>query len=111
MTNCSQLPKIPRLDDFPKILEKANRLARIDRYLSSLEEFSSFFLSVKQHYDEQLNSESDKELAMQYRNSRGRAILEASRVQNKILHEQRLCRTYMKQFDALVQLVSLKSPL
>ena len=35
------------------------------------------------------------------------ASFEAVRAREKIQQEQRLCRTYMRQYDTLVQLVSL----
>ncbi|KAL8691226.1 MAG: hypothetical protein Q9218_003502 [Villophora microphyllina] len=98
----SKLPSIPRLDDLPVILEKSNRLARIDRYLSTLEEFASFFLSVQQLLPPGVTPESQQ--AFQSRQNRECGSLEASRAREKIQHEQRLCQTYLKQFDTLVQL-------
>ena len=49
LADLAQNPNVPRLHELPYILEKSNRLARIDRYLSGLEEFLSFFISVRQH--------------------------------------------------------------
>lgn len=97
---------IPKLDDLPLILEKATRLARIDRYLSSLEEFASFFLSV-QHLP--LSGQVPEDLLQSpvFRSSSvsRTAKFEASRARSKISHEQRLCRTYMNQFQTLIQLI------
>lgn len=102
-TDIAQLPTIPRLDDLPVILEKSNRLARIDRYLSTLEEFVSFFLSVQKSLPPEPTPESQQ--TFQSKQNRDCGSLEASRACEKIQHEQRLCQTYLKQFDTLVQLV------
>ena len=107
----NQLPSIPRLGDLPIILEKANRLARIDRYLSSLEEFASFFLSVQQlHLSEPASNKKTYSPAFRSHRVMEAAKFEASRARNKISHEQKLCSTYMKQFETLVQMVSQTKP-
>ncbi|KAL8980946.1 MAG: hypothetical protein Q9205_004118 [Flavoplaca limonia] len=100
---------IPKLDDLPLILEKSNRLARVDRYLSSLEEIVAFFTSVRQ----ELSLESTRPwnapaVPCLTRDVILSANLEVSRAQRKIEHERRLCKTYLRQFDTLVQLVSLE---
>ena len=101
-----QFPSIPQLDGLPAILEKANRLSRIDRYLSSLEEFASFFNSVHELFQVE---QGPTEAVLQPTFCSGRVgasrTLEAEKAKNKISHEQRLCKTYMKQFDTLVQMV------
>lgn len=98
---------MPGLDGLPFILEKSNRLARIDRYLSSLEELQSFFASVRQF----LPAEFDREMTVEvpaFRSAEANklATFEALRAREKIQQEQRLCQTYMRQYDTLVQLVS-----
>ena len=102
-----QTPTVPGLKELPTILEKSNRLARIDRYLSGLEEFLSFFLSVRQHLPVQQTPVRDVDApafrTIEVTNS---ASLEAVRAHEKIQQEQRLCQTYMRQYDTLVQLVS-----
>ena len=108
-----QLCNVPRLDDLPFILEKSNRLARIDRYLAGLEEFQSFFLSVQEFLcpprpDPGTSGDSP---AFCSETTKKSACFEASRAREKIQQEQRLCQTYMRQYDALVQLVSLISHL
>ena len=107
LADCHQLCNVPKLDDLPSILEKSNRLARIDRYLAGLEEFQSFFLSVQQlQVSEPISTAMDDEPAFRSARTTKSAFFEASRAREKIQQEQRLCQTYMRQYDALVQLVS-----
>ena len=102
-----QLCNVPRLDDLPFILEKSNRLARIDRYLAGLEEFYAFFFSVRQLLaPEPISNTSEDDPAFRSARTRKSAQFEASRAREKIQQEKRLCQTYMRQYDALVQLVS-----
>lgn len=90
----------------PFILEKANTLARIDRYLSRLEEFALFFISVQAlPLIEQTPINEARSPTFRSQRITASAEFEASRARNKISHEQRLCQTYMKQFDTLVQMV------
>ena len=102
-----KLPNIPQMNDLPGILEKSDTLARIDRYLSSLEELASFFISVHRILlvDETHAYRAD---TPRFRSKpiTELAKFEASRLQRKVLYEQRLCQTSMKQFDNLVQMVS-----
>ena len=110
ITKCAdnhELCNVPKLDDLPFILEKSNRLARIDRYLAGLEEFQSFFLSVQQLLAPEpgLNTRKD-DPTFRSAETKKSAQFEASRAREKIQQEQRLCQTYMRQYDALVQLVS-----
>ncbi len=105
-----QLWNVPKLDDLPFILEKSNRLARIDRYLAGLEEFQSFFLSVQQLLAPEPDSyTSGDDPTFRSAKTKRSAQFEASRAREKIQQEQRLCRTYIRQYDALVQLVSRTS--
>ena len=106
-TNDRQHRNVPKIDDLPFILEKSNRLARIDRYLAGLEEFHSFFLSVQQLLAQfpDPSASDDDPLFRSTRNKKS-AHFEASRAREKIQQEQRLCKTYMRQYDAQVQLVS-----
>ena len=106
-TDGRQHRDVPRLDDLPFVLEKSNRLARIDRYLAGLEEFQSFFLSVQQLLGPQPDSTASSDSpAFCSAKTKKSAHFEASRAREKIEQEQRLCQTYMRQYDALVQLVS-----
>lgn len=103
----NQLNNVPKLGDLPFILEKSNRLARIDRYLAGLEEFQSFFLSVQQLLASEPSPDAgDDDPAFRSTRTRKSARFEASRAREKIQQEQRLCQTYMRQYDALIQLVS-----
>ena len=105
--NGLQLCNIPKLDDLPFILDKSNDLARIDRYLAGLEEFQSFFLSVQQMLaSEPILDTGDNCPAFRSARTRKSARFEASRAREKIQQEQRLCQTYIRQYNALVQLVS-----
>lgn len=106
-TNDHKLCNVPKLDDLPFILEKSNRLARIDRYLAGLEEFQSFFLSVQQLLAPEPDLNTGKEYpTFRSAGTKKSAQFEASRAREKIQQEQRLCQTYMRKYDALVQLVS-----
>jgi hypothetical protein len=105
---------IPGMDDLPFLLEKANHLARLDRYISGLEEFSSFFVSVRsfQHNRDpglcRANQDPDSTQTYRSRNIRERASLESSLAQQKIVRAQRLCSTFLRQYESLVQMVSLQ---
>lgn len=101
-----QFPGVPQISGLPAILEKANRLSRIDRYLSSLEEFSSFFISVHGLFHAPVKPMPQTSSAFLSERVAALRKLESKKAKNKILHEQRLCKTYMKQFDTLVQMVS-----
>ena len=106
-TDHHQLCNVPKLDDLPFILEKSNRLARIHRYLAGLEEFQSFTLSVQQSLASEPGSNaSGDDLTFRSAKTKKSAQFEASRAREKIQQEQKLCQTYMRQYDALVQLVS-----
>ena len=100
------MPHIPQLNDLPEILEKSNRLARIDRYLSGLKEFLSFFSSVRHLLPVEASPEKAADQpAFRLMTVTKSAEFEASRAQDKVQQEQRLCQTYMRQYDTLVQLV------
>lgn len=79
----------------------------MDRYLAGLEEFQSFFLSVQRSLASEHDSNaSEYEPTFRSARTKKSAQFEASRAREKIQQEQRLCQTYMRQYDALVQLVS-----
>ena len=108
LTRWPQMSRVPRLDQLPGILEKANRLAHISRYLSRLEEFTSFFLSVQ----ELLKAESAGSLPhivapYNLEQVRLRAKFEAERARQKILHQQNLCKSFIAPFDNLIQIVRI----
>ncbi|KAL9632049.1 MAG: hypothetical protein Q9164_005549 [Protoblastenia rupestris] len=107
--NSAQRPQLPQLRDLPVILEKSNNLARIDRYLSTIEEFVSFFTAVRQSRSVdavQNHSNEIPQASSHSPSSTASAIFEAFRAREKVQYEQKLCRTYMKQYDALIQVVS-----
>ena len=100
---------VPRMDDLPSVLDKANNLARLDRYLSEIEEFSSFFEAVQKM--SQAESIADDSVAatqqdpvLSHRHLAHRASLERSRLEQKIRHSQRLSRTYLSQYESLIQM-------
>lgn len=81
----------------------------MSRYLSSLDEFVSFFLSVKQLFPlEQVPDTATDRPAFRSTRVGQFAQLEVSRAQLKIQYQQRLCETYSRQFESLVQLVSTR---
>ena len=82
----------------------------IDRYLSSLEEFSSFLLLVQQtlrteHRIEVAIGESPESLPFNSTWLQERRNLEATRTQSKIQRQQKLCASFSLQFEALIQTV------
>ena len=93
------------MGELPFILEKANRLARIDRYLSGVEEFAFFFVSVQQ-MPSAVSGKANLRVGSPSL-TKDMAKFEASRMLAKIEHEQKLCQKYQKQFETLVQMVSL----
>ena len=110
---------VPRMDDLPSILEKASNLSRLDRYLSELEQLASFFEAVQkmceaEHADAIAANASvilpeaqahprDSDLLPCHRLVH-RATLERLRLQQKIRHSQRLSRTYLTQYESLIQM-------
>ena len=106
---------ILRMDDLPFMLEKASHLARIDWYISGLDGFQAFFVCVRsfqQNRDPSLSRATDSDFSHTYRgrNTWERASLESSLAQQKIVRVQRLCSTYMRQYESLVQMVDLQGP-
>lgn len=87
------------------MLEKSNKLVCTDKYLSNLEESTSFFISVQQAV--QTEHISNETITQPYHTLyiKSWARLEFSWTQTKIQYEQRLCRTYMEQFDTTMQMV------
>ena len=97
---------VPRIDNLSPILERASNLARLDRYLSGIEEFVSFFESVRSMKLAEYAGLAPKVLNVEKScyNLRHRATLELSRLQQKIVHSQRSSRTYLAQYENLIQL-------
>ena len=84
----------------------------MDRYLAGLEEFQFFFLSVHQLLSPEPDSNSGEHgPTFCSAKTKKSAQFEASRAREKIQQEQRLCQTYIRQYNALVQLVRLTSHL
>ncbi|KAF2180473.1 hypothetical protein K469DRAFT_271607 [Zopfia rhizophila CBS 207.26] len=97
---------MPRLDELPGILEQSNNLARISRYLSRLEEFISFFLSVQELLQpDELRSPSHDAAPYCSNHVKKRAKFEAERARQKVFHEQNLCKSYIAPFDNLIQMM------
>ncbi|MCJ1341379.1 hypothetical protein MMC09_006675 [Bachmanniomyces sp. S44760] len=100
---------IPGLRNISTILEKSNKILLMDRYLLSLEEFSSFLVLVQRTHQEEPTNE-----VIQRRSSdissfnlswlRKRGNLEAAMTQNKIHRQQRLCASFSSQYEAFVQM-------
>ena len=101
--------KIPRLQDLPILLERSNNLTRLDRYLSSLEEFVTFFTSVHGmiHGEQAEKDSTETPLPFRTPRLRQRAKLEATWALNKVQRQQKLCSTYIKHFETLVQMVCI----
>ena len=101
---------IPHLHNLPDILEKSNNLARIDRYLSSLEEQTSFFIAIFEMFENEAALSRSNLLRFgpdqEHQHVGTRARMEASRTRNKISRQQGLCQTYTRQFETLIQMVS-----
>lgn len=98
---------VPRVDDLPFVLDKATNLARLNRYLSELEEFASFFEAVQEMSQAERAAASNqggpqKPLPSCYRLIH-RATLERSRLRHKILLSKQLSSTYLKQYENLIQ--------
>ena len=88
------------------ILNCSFQLASIQRFLSSIEEISFFFISVRQLEDSADPAEGSGSFRQGHRGRQvpGFAALEAMRLQEKLKHEQRLCKTYIWQYEALARL-------
>ena len=105
-----QSSQIPQMKDLPIILEKSNRLHLIDRYLSSIEEFSSFLVLVQQTLHKEQSHEESQEHAFGSRLYTvtwlgQRRSLEAAMTQSKIQRQQKLCINLSLQLEALTQMV------
>ncbi|KAG8528423.1 uncharacterized protein KY384_007341 [Bacidia gigantensis] len=94
---------LPDFQDLPSLLEKSNNLARIDRYLASLEESVSFLAAARQSLS-QAPTTSQPILSLD-----SLADFETARARERLLHQQKLCRTYVKQYEALTQMVILQN--
>lgn len=110
-----QSARVPQLQSLPSILEKSNKILLIDRYLSSLEEFSSFLLlyqkTIRNEAESYRLSERSKGKAAESRSYkstwlRERTALEAARTQSKIQRQQKLCANFSTQFEALINMVN-----
>ena len=79
----------------------------IDRYLSTLDEHTSFFRSVHRLLPLEEATRSRVQTAAFLSKSTMQATqLEVERTREKIEYGQRLCKTYMRQYDTLIQMVS-----
>lgn len=88
----------------PKLLEKVNRLAALEQYLCGLEETASFLIFVRQFAATEESRHGADALTLCASNKiQPWAELESSRANDKIIHQQRLCRTYRKQTESLLQ--------
>ena len=110
LSDLRQSLAVPHLEDLPDILAKNNKLTRIDRYLFSLEELLSFFLSVHQlQISSDGTSEEEKIVSDDGVRFHRLAKLEASRAQSKIRGVHQICQTYMNQYETRLQLVRFSS--
>src|SRR5947207_15152349 len=102
---------IPHPNDLSVILQNFDYLARIDRYLSSLEEQASFFFAIFEMLETETavtrSSLSRFKLEQEKQRVGARAKMVAWRTRDKILRQKGLCQTYIKQFETLIQMVSL----
>lgn len=94
------------MDDLPAILAKTNKLARIERYLSSMDEMLSFFQRVRQLFAFEGAATDREKSTLMFQHARAKiyADLESSKASDKTLYKQRLCKTYRRQFEHLVQM-------
>lgn len=106
---------MPRMDELPYMLQQANNLAKMDRYISALDEFSSFFVSVRSFQQRtrgvvllETSSEPASRETDRRHNIAERATLESCLAQQRIVRARKLCSTYMRQYESLVQMVRLE---
>ncbi len=99
------MSNIPRLQNLPYILQKYNDLSRIQQYLSTIEEHCSFFHSIQNMIFEETHEPGMVGTQEKIR-VRNRSRLEGERAQGKIRHQEKLCGTFIRQYENLVQLVS-----
>lgn len=114
--------RLPTLDEMPRLLDQTSDLARIDRYVAGLDEIVAFFDSVKsfQRSFEHCPRE-DPMFSVLPRAGPApevpghgtslsqispRSTLESELAKQGIQHSRDLCRTYMRQYETLLQMVS-----
>lgn len=108
--------RLPTLNEMPLLLDQTSELARIDRYISGLDEIVAFFHSVKsfQRSFQQVRNLAD---SVPHTQSHGndrtalsqispRSNLESELAKQGIQHTRDLCRTYIRQHETLLQMVS-----
>lgn len=98
---------IAHFSRLPLMLERSNELARIDRYTSGLAEILDFFdigSSLQTNLSHVVESNSSSTTSSGYRTQISRrSHTEALLARQKISSAQRLCRTYIEQYDSHVQ--------
>lgn len=115
--------RLPTLGEMPRLLDQTSDLARMDRYISGLDEIVAFFHSVKSFQRSfQLEDRNDPIFAIEPRTGPGppdghgtlsslsqispRSRLESELAKQGLQHTRDLCRTYMRQYETLLQMVS-----
>ncbi|KAL9617024.1 MAG: hypothetical protein Q9160_008141, partial [Pyrenula sp. 1 TL-2023] len=108
----------PSVNRLPTIQSKSNELARLNRYISSLEEIMDFVQMVKEMHFEEAKARHQTEepfktsvLHFSHPIIQVRANFEERRARSKLHHQSRLCQTFIQPFDNLVQLLISHSTL
>ncbi|KAK5076250.1 hypothetical protein LTS08_006876 [Lithohypha guttulata] len=96
---------ISRTTHLPTMLNQANDLARVDRYIAGLEEILGFFNAVRSFQQSQKpTSPPSQNLKNCYSRISDRSNLESEIAKQKIVHARELCRTHIKQHESHIQL-------
>ena len=96
----------PSMDSIPAIMEKSEHLTRVDRYLATLEEFVSFFVSVRRLCPLCVDgSDTVHENHARPRSIQGYTNLEAAQTESKIRRQQTLSKRYIRHFEMLLQVL------
>lgn len=92
-------------DNMRELLQNAERIRTIDRYLSGVAEALSFFRTARQELDCRENH------SLTHCNGQVKAYarLEASKAIEKVSYTQKVCRDYIDRSHELVQLVCLEN--
>jgi hypothetical protein len=97
---------IPESDNLAHHLQSANHLARIDRYISGLDEIVAFFDAVR-HFQNKQRPSNCNEQEQNLASITARSELESTLAKDRIGHARQMCRTYIQQYESQTSLVSL----
>lgn len=90
---------IPCTDDLPYLLECVNDLARVDRYIYGLLEISGFVDAIRNFEKAQQSSSTcTSTVSVQ-------SELESTLTQDRIVHAQQMCKTFVQQYENQISLV------